>query len=46
MKKIQILILCFIAGNVSLNAQSKKKQDASAIKEMCGCYEVTFNFAE
>ncbi|AUP80625.1 DUF6607 family protein [Flavivirga eckloniae] len=28
------------------NAQSKKKQDAEAIKKMCGCYEVTFNFAE
>ncbi|NER12616.1 hypothetical protein GWK08_04130 [Leptobacterium flavescens] len=30
----------------SVNAQSKKKQDANAIKEMCGCFEVTFNFAE
>jgi len=28
------------------NAQSKKEQDANAIKKMCGCYEVTFNFAE
>ncbi|MDY8138408.1 DUF6607 family protein [Aquimarina sp. 2201CG5-10] len=34
------LILC------SVNAQNKKKQDAEAIKKMCGCYEVTFNFAE
>ncbi len=28
------------------NAQSKKKQDIKAIKSMCGCYEVKFNFAE
>lgn len=27
-------------------AQSKQKKDAEAIKKMCGCYEVTFNFAE
>lgn len=36
-----ILTLAF-----SANAQSKKKQDRQAIKEMCGCFEVTFNFAE
>lgn len=29
-----------------MSAQNKKKQDAEAIKKMCGCYEVTFNFAE
>ena len=34
------LMLC------SVQAQRKKKQDADAIKKMCGCYEVTFNFAE
>ena len=27
-------------------AQNKKKLDTEAIKKMCGCYEVTFNFAE
>ncbi len=27
-------------------AQSKKEMDKDAIKEMCGCFEVTFNFAE
>lgn len=27
-------------------AQNKQKQDAEAIKAMCGCYEVTFNFTE
>lgn len=30
----------------SLYGQRKKKQDVEAIKKMCGCYEVTFNFAE
>jgi len=28
------------------NAQKKHKKDIETIKEMCGCYEVTFNFAE
>ncbi|SCY37722.1 DUF6607 family protein [Flavobacterium caeni] len=27
-------------------AQDKKKEDIKAIKAMCGCYEVKFNFAE
>lgn len=27
-------------------AQNKKQQDIASIKEMCGCFEVTFNFAE
>ncbi len=27
-------------------AQDKKAEDVKAIKSMCGCYEVTFNFAE
>lgn len=30
----------------TLNAQSKKEKDIEAIKKMCGCFEVTFNFAE
>lgn len=32
--------------SLSAVSQSKKKQDRAAIKSMCGCYEVTFNFAE
>jgi hypothetical protein len=45
MKKLfpGVLIL-FIA--FSVNAQSKKTKDKNAIKEMCGCFEVTYNFAE
>lgn len=38
-----LFLLFFVA---SLNAQSKKEQDLKAIKSMCGCYEVGFNFVE
>lgn len=31
---------------ITITAQTKKEQDQKAIKSMCGCYEVTFNFAE
>jgi hypothetical protein len=31
---------------MTMNAQDKQEQDANAIKKMCGCFEVTFNFAE
>lgn len=41
-----LLTLLAIIVSITLNAQSKKKQDQEAIKEMCGCFEVTFNFAE
>ncbi len=42
------LLLVWLCSSTFLNimAQSKKKQDVAAIKSMCGCYEVTFNFAE
>ena len=47
MKTIYVLTGCLMVFfSTSLNAQSKKKQDAEAIKKMCGCFEVTFNFAE
>lgn len=47
MKKISFTILCLLGVAVfSANAQKKKKQDAEAIKSMCGCFDVTFNFAE
>jgi hypothetical protein len=45
MRKI-LLSVFVITIAFSVNAQSKKKQDQQAIKEMCGCFEVTFNFAE
>lgn len=31
---------------LSASAQNKKQEDVKAIKAMCGCYEVTFNFDE
>ena len=30
----------------SLQSQTKKKKDINSIKEMCGCFEVRFDFAE
>lgn len=39
-----LLALLFSISAISQN--SKKQQDREAIKNMCGCYEVTFNFAE
>jgi len=45
MKKLSFISLLLLAS-ISLNAQNKKIKDKSAIKEMCGCFEVTFNFAE
>ncbi len=46
MKKITFLLTCLIFSAITLQAQDKKALDRKAIKDMCGCYEVTFNFAE
>lgn len=43
MKKA-LFALSLAIASTSLMAQNKK--DAESIKEMCGCYEVTFNFTE
>ncbi|WP_405294625.1 DUF6607 family protein [Algibacter sp. Ld11] len=45
MKKLALLALIFLTTSINGFAQNKK-QDAAAIKKMCGCFEVTFNFAE
>lgn len=45
MKKL-ILGSFILLSAFTINAQNKKKKDKEAIKKMCGCYEVTFNFAE
>lgn len=45
MKKLILASVLLIVA-VSITAQSKKTKDKKAIKEMCGCFEVTFNFAE
>jgi len=41
--KLLMLAMLFTA---TAWAQKSKKQDIASIKEMCGCYEVDFNFAE
>ncbi len=41
--KLTSIFLCLCLVSI---AQSKKKQDIEAIKGMCGCYEIKFNFAE
>ncbi|MEO1031980.1 MAG: DUF6607 family protein [Bacteroidota bacterium] len=46
MKKVALLTSLIFAISFTATAQKKKKQDKEAIKEMCGCFEVTFNFAE
>ncbi len=46
MKKILINILLLSALCFNATAQEKKQKDQAAIKDMCGCYEVSFNFAE
>ncbi|WP_053990766.1 DUF6607 family protein [Mangrovimonas sp. TPBH4] len=46
MKRIFPLVAVALLLSVNLNAQNKKKQDQQAIKDMCGCYKVNFNFAE
>ncbi|MDN3725092.1 hypothetical protein QRD02_11915 [Aequorivita sp. SDUM287046] len=44
-KQISFLLALFFSGIV-LQAQNKKEMDKQSIKDMCGCYEVTFNFTE
>ena len=41
-----VFFVIFLIMGLTSNAQSKKKKDQNAIKEMCGCFEVTFNFTE
>ena len=45
MKKITNIFLLFFAF-ATVFSQSKKKKDIYAIKSMCGCFEIEFNFAE
>ena len=45
MKRVLLSIFVLVVS-MNTNAQSKKKKDQKAIKNMCGCFEVTFNFAE
>ena len=46
-KTLIFIIGCIIFSFGLINAQKRKKsQDREAIKTMCGCYEVSFNFIE
>jgi hypothetical protein len=42
MRAFYTLLLVLLAGKVL----AQQKEDLAAIKQMCGCYEVKFNFAE
>ncbi len=46
MKKFSLIFVAILVSCATINAQSKKTKDRNAIKEMCGCFEVTFNFSE
>lgn len=46
MKRVVPVLVIILAFTFNSNAQKKKEQDQKSIKDMCGCYEVTFNFTE
>jgi len=47
MRKLTVLGIYFcLFSIISFAQKGKKKNDREAIKKMCGCFEVTFNFAE
>ncbi|SEL36482.1 hypothetical protein SAMN04487910_2245 [Aquimarina amphilecti] len=41
-----VIILSLFMSNLVVGQKGKKENDIAAIKSMCGCYEVSFNFAE
>ena len=45
-KTISILASIMLASLSVKGQDIKKQEDIKAIKSMCGCYEVQFNFAE
>ena len=46
MKRSVVLTLFTLIFAFNVKAQTKKEKDHEAIKKMCGCYEVSFDFAE
>ncbi len=46
MRNIFFPILVVFLAFGATSAQDKKAEDVAAIKKMCGCYEIAFNFAE
>lgn len=45
-KKLYLSAIIAVTTFTGFSQESKKQQDIKAIKSMCGCYEVKFNFAE
>lgn len=45
MNKLLIFLLLCLYTFIG-TTQKKKKQDVASIMDMCGCYEISFNFAE
>ncbi|TGV01751.1 DUF6607 family protein [Flavivirga rizhaonensis] len=46
MKQLTLLSLLILTFSSVGNTQEKKTKDQKAIKDMCGCYEVKFKYAE
>ena len=45
MRTAHLFLLLLLTSTIGVS-QTKKQKDIDAIKSMCGCYEVTFNFTE
>lgn len=45
-KSLFLVLICTALGFQSFAQKGKRNMDKEAIKKMCGCFEVTFNFAE
>ncbi|CAG2535285.1 MAG: DUF6607 family protein [Maribacter dokdonensis] len=46
MKTVLPTIMALVVSASTIAQKAKKNDDREAIKSMCGCFEVTFNFAE
>ncbi|MCX2720352.1 DUF6607 family protein [Lentiprolixibacter aurantiacus] len=46
MKPLSLLIVSLLTFISATYGQTKKELDRKAIKDMCGCYEITFEYAE
>ena len=46
MNRATLLVIFIFAISIPGNAQEKKEKDRKAIKDMCGCYEIKFQYAE
>ena len=46
MKRVYFISVLTFLFVMTIGAQEKKEMDKEAIKSMCGCFEVTFTFAE